>query len=174
MSDVSNLPVAVERVGGALEHVVRDIESYTHSQYPLVRRGQIALARLVEKHPSFNTEQRISLLVDAFAYHGVANGGMLDQLLQEYGVEKVHLAVDYLYEVGQRDRGNESRDSLSDMKKIRRVLELRDKLEALHYEVSTTEQLDMLIHELRGLNVAVNLDDEQILDALEGDGENAG
>lgn len=187
----ANLPLPlVTRVGGALEKVISNIEVYTSPEYPLDRQGQMALARMVEDRPALNTEARIALLVDALAWHGVNQRVEFTSLMDEFGIEDVYLALDYLYEVGTRsqakkvnpdlnedelaaararakraqDRGEDQpkADQFNNMAYVRQVVELISRLRAANKDVGTVEMLDARIYELGGLSFAVEASDENI------------
>lgn len=161
----ANLPAIVTRVGGALEKVVSEIEAYTDERYPLTRNGQMALARMIEDRPELNSESRVSLLVDALSYHGVNQRTEFTALVDRYDIEVVYLALDYLYEVGQRDRGTTtpvSNDKYNSMKYVREVVELIIKLRALGVHVSGVESLSDVVYHLGGLDLAIDASDEDI------------
>lgn len=161
----TNLPAIVTRVGGALEKVVSDIEAYTDEHYPLTRNGQMALARMVEYRPELNSEARVALLVDALSYHGVNQRKEFTALVDRYDIEIVYLALDYLYEVGLRDRGTKasvSREKYNSMKYVRNVVELITRLRAMNAYVSDTESLNDIVYQLGGLDLAIDTSDEDI------------
>jgi hypothetical protein len=187
----ANLPLPlVTRVGGALEKVISNIEVYTSPEYPLNRQGQMALARMVEDRPALNTEARIALIVHALAWHGVSQRVEFTSLVDEFDIEDVYLALDYLYEVGTRSqakkidpnlseaelaagkerakraqvRGDDQTkpDPFNDMTYVRQVVELIIRLRAAGKEVSAVETLDARIYELGGLSFAVDASDENI------------
>ena len=160
----ANLPAIVTRVGGALEKVVSEIEAYTDERYPLTRNGQMALARMIEDRPELNSEARVSLLVDALSYHGVNQRAEFTALIDRYDIEVVYLALDYLYEVGQRDRGTAlvKDNKYNSMKYVREAVELIVKLRAMDVHVDGVESLSDVIYQLGGLDLAIDASDEDI------------
>lgn len=98
----TNLPAIVVSVGGDLQKVVAEVENYTDVRYPLTRGAQMGLARIIERHPELNTEPRVALLVDILSWHGVDQLQELNEILEEYDLDHVYLAVDYLLEDGER------------------------------------------------------------------------
>lgn len=161
-----NLPVIVSRVGGELEKVISDIESYTSPEYPLNRKGQIALARMIEDRPELNTEPRIAFFVDALAFHGVGQSAEFISLINdlEDDVETVYLALDYLYEVGERDHDDQTESLIGNrvrrfdpMKRVMRVVELIQRLRESGVEVSSVETLSDCAYRLGGFNEAIGV-----------------
>lgn len=159
MSD--NLPAIVTRVGGELEKVVSDIENYTSGQHPLDRKGQMALARMVEDRPELNTESRIALLVDALTWHGLEQKNAFMALVDDNDVETVYLALDYLFEEGEREhdtdrKARESEDKsklYSSMRHVSRVVDVIVKLRESGVEISNVERLSDCIYQRGGLNL---------------------
>ncbi len=188
--NTANLPAIVTRVGGALEQVISNIEVYTSPEHPLNRQAQMALARMIEDRPTLNTEARISLLVDALAWHGVDQRLQFASLMDEFDVEDVYLALDYLYEVGTRSKSKKVNPNLSedeqaqaaartkraqergedqayvdpynDMKYVRQVVELIIRLRAADKDVDSVETLSDRIYQLGGLSFAIDASDENI------------
>ena len=161
----TNLPAIVTRVGGALEQVVSEIEAYTDERYPLDRRGQMVLARMIEDRPELNSEARVALLVDALSYHGANQRKKFTVLVDSYGIEVVYLALDYLYEVGQRDRGTTtpaSNAKYNSMKYVGEVVELIIKLRTMDVHVSSVESLSDIVYHLGGLDLAIDASDDDI------------
>lgn len=165
-----NLPVLVQRVGGELAKVVSDIESYTSPEYPLDRKGQMALARMVEDHADLNTEPRIAVLVDVLAFHGVKQSAEFIQLFKdaendaELDLETVYLALDYLYEVGERGHDDDTEALIGanvrrfdPMKRIMRVIELIQRLRESGIEVSSVETLSDCTYRVGGFNEAIGI-----------------
>lgn len=104
------LPLIVRQVGGALETVMSDLDNYTDDRYPIERVSQIAISRMIQKNPDLNNEENIAMLVDMFSFHGVsgADRTTLNKLLQDYPVESIHIAFEYLYEMGIRGQGTQA------------------------------------------------------------------
>ena len=103
---MANLPAVIIRSGGAIEKIVgTELAAYTDERFPLVRKDQFALGRLVEARPELNTEARVAVLVDMMAYHGHHVDAQLRKLLDHHDPEVIGFALDYLYEVGKKDRG---------------------------------------------------------------------
>lgn len=119
-----NLPAIVQSVGGALLQVVSNVEAYTTEEHPLTVNGQRSLAQLVRQRPELNTEPRVALLVDALAHHGVDQMKEFHELLDEYDIDLVYLALDYLFEVGVRDQVTATEKKAA-RRKIERDLALR-------------------------------------------------
>lgn len=160
-----NLPSIVTNVGGALERVITDIEAYTDERFPLPRRGQFALARLIETRPDLNSEARVALLVDAMSHHGVTQAEELKRLIDEYGIEDTHLALDYLYEVGERSRGTQQKSFIS-MTNVKKVIEIVINLRAHEVSVTSVEHLSDIIYQIGGLDAAYDADAESIDSAM--------
>lgn len=165
---MNNLPVPVTKVGGALAQVTSSIELYTDERFPLTRKDQYGLARMMESRPELNTEPRVALLVDAIAHHGVEQLTQFGQLLDTIDVEVVYLAVDYLYEIGKRGRGasqsaGKLSEQMADMDKIRSTAELAEVIVGLNQGiVPDTEQLHDYVTKLGGLNAALDMSDADI------------
>jgi hypothetical protein len=139
-----NLPAIVQSVGGALLQIVSDIEAYTTEEHPLTINGQRSLAQLVGQRPELNTEPRVALLVDALAHHGVDQMKEFNELLDEYDIDLVYLALDYLFEVGVRDQITAAEKKAA-KRKIERDLALQDPFAS---EVSIKRQAEIEISDL--------------------------
>jgi hypothetical protein len=111
-TETANLPDIVRRVGGDLEKVISNLPAYVDERFPLDRFKQIALGRLVEAKPELNNENDIAKIVDLLTFHGIDRDQMndLNVLLDTYGTDDVWTAINYLYEIGLRDRGVASED----------------------------------------------------------------
>jgi len=158
-----NLPAVVKRVGGALELIVSNLEAYTQPEYPLTRRGQIALGLIVEEHPGLNTEDRLALLVDILTYHGIYQRTEFMAIDEDHGIEIVYLALDYLYETGDRGRGkDEDSQAANDMRRVRRTAELIVRLQEAGFNVGSVEQLDDLAHAFGGLDQAFAASEDNV------------
>lgn len=184
MATTTNIPAIITTVGGPLERVVKNIESYTDSNYPMSRQNQMALARIVEVRPDLNNEHDLGLLIDALTYHGVGQYGKeFLKLVDTYGIEMAHLAVDYLYEVGERDRGRQHKDTQptiyntirtgwqmrSGVRTMERVIKLVARVNALGEDYGVTignvEELDTFVGNLTvdDIDDVLDLADEDIV-----------
>ena len=105
VTTAAKLPVAITRLGGDLEKVMREIDSYTDPAFPLDRKGQFAVARLIERHPDLNREEYVAIIIDLFAFHGVGSGAKLADIISEYGISTSQIVFTYLYESAERTRG---------------------------------------------------------------------
>ena len=170
----ANLPVAVTRVGGALQTVSSQIEAYTDPRYPLARRSQIALARIIEDRPELNTEARIAMMVDAFSFHGVDEAAAFTAITDEFGLETTYLALDYLYEVGERGRGTTTGDRepirrlFKGMDSVRNVADLITELRDSGLQVEGVNTLSDLVFRLGGLQRALNADRDDFASLVDG------
>lgn len=176
MSNVTEAPIAVIQVGGALQKIVTtELEAYTDPRYPLTEVSQIALARIVEAFPALNTEPRVAMLVDAYSFHGIDSSSEFRALIDEFDLETAYLAMDYLYEVGQRDHGpqierHRARKILPlGMIAIRNVIELIVAIRDTGTPVMTTIGLSDIVYKLGGLQKALIVDYAAIQAAAEGD-----
>lgn len=170
----SSLSRAVTRVNGALVKVLSDPAYGT-----LNKRTQTALARLIEDRPALNTQHSVEKLVDLAHFHGVSQMSVLGTQIDEYGVDEIHLAVDYLYEIGERGRaGDKSRTrtvgtDFSDryktgMDSVERVAALiRDLTKITGQALDDLEQLGDLVEKLGGLDAALDMNTYELESALE-------
>lgn len=175
----ATLSPAVIRVGGAMEKVFEKSEDYVG--YPVSKRLQTAIARLVEARPelSLNSEDSIVKILDLATFHGISQMARLGQQIDEYGVETVHLAVDYLYESAERGRAGDKTDLvfngfgiprryMTGLDSVDKVAELIGNLTAVTGTAfSGVERLDDVISELGGLKKALNLSTLEMAQALE-------
>jgi hypothetical protein len=147
-----NLPLIIRQVGGALESVMSDLNNYTDDKYPIQRVSEIAIARMVQRNPDLNNENDISKLVDMFSFHGVegAARNTLNELLKHNSVDDIHIAFEYLYEMGLRGQGSTASSGdpeydvllltvtlqkLEDMADAGRKVHSADKLLAMEWDV---------------------------------------
>ena len=168
-SSTANLPAIVTNVGGALEKVVRELGLYTDVNHPLSERGSVELARFVELRPDLNQEHYVALIVDALAYHGVDSAPELGRTVDDFDTEIVHQALDYLYEVGKRGRGQEEKgktDWFGDTG-IRAVCQLITDLESEGYTYDTVEGFTDVVFALGGLEEAVTLSEHELTEILD-------
>ena len=121
-----NLPAIVQRVGGALEAVVSEIDRYVDERFPLDRVNLIALSRVIEHNPELNTEQTVGFMVDALSYHGIGGRQRAPffKLVQRFGADNAALALEYLLDAGYRDRGEaaQSREPKNSLRYVKAVL----------------------------------------------------
>lgn len=145
-TETANLPDIVRRVGGDLEKVISNLPAYVDERFPLDRFKQIALGRLVEAKPELNNENDIAKIVDLLTFHGVDRDQMndLNVLLDTYGTDDVWTAINYLYETGFRDRGQESNDgsNSSAFVYVRAVINRMAELRSTGKKVVNEEVLD--------------------------------
>jgi hypothetical protein len=102
-----NLPDIIHRVGGALEMVMVEINSYVDQRFPLSRVDQIMIGRITENCDGLNTARGVDLLVNAVSFFGISGEQQwtLVDLISAHGIEEVHQALEYMYEAGIRSRG---------------------------------------------------------------------
>jgi hypothetical protein len=129
-----NLPAIVTRVGGALELVISRLEMYEDARFPIDRVNQIALAKVVEAKPDLNNENDLAFIVDSLSYHGISRQQRKNfyQLIDLYGAQQVNTALEYLVEMGVRDRGDAAQfgreNSLAFVRSVlERIVELEEK-----------------------------------------------
>ncbi len=158
---MTNLPAIVEKVGGALLHVLLDLEPYIGAQR-LDRRDQIRLARIVEADPALNTEPRVGLIVDMMVYHGQSVDMTIRELLDNgHAIEDIYLAIDYLYEFGERDGrdGSVSRD-LRSAERFVNLVELITQLKSIDINVDGLSSLGFYVVRAGGLDECADLTGE--------------
>jgi hypothetical protein len=160
-----NLPEIVARIGGAFEMVVRNVVHYTDEKFPLIREAQEALARVIEAHPEFNTEERVTLLIDARVFHGVPFGYEFDELLDEFGLDIVGFVLDYLYNIGE-DTTVDPRLNWHGPKGLHAVCTLVEALRDEDIELNSPEVMDSIIWKLGGLAEATNMEIKEVIARL--------
>lgn len=184
----ANLPVAITRLGGDLEKAMREIDLYTDPAFPLDRKGQFAVARLIERHPDLNREEYVAVIIDLFAYHRVGSGVKLADVISDYGIATSQIVFTYLYESAVRTRGegvkmpkhrlspaipdrfpdkggNETK--WSGAMSIGEICELILTLEAENFEVYDASRLDEAIQYLGGLYKACSMSPDQVASAFQ-------
>ncbi|MEY3697015.1 MAG: hypothetical protein RJA41_665 [Actinomycetota bacterium] len=114
-TETANLPDIVRRVGGDLELVISNLPAYVDERFPLSEAKQKHLAKIIENNPRLNNENDISNLIDILSYHGVTREQLsterFNALIENYSVQDLSTAFNYLYEIGIRDRGDANEDS---------------------------------------------------------------
>lgn len=93
-----NLPALARQTGGAL------VEVLGWPQYQgLPTNLQTAIAMTVAQDvQKLNTEHAVDLLADAASFHGEALNRWFSDLIAEHGVDRVHLSIEYLWDLGLR------------------------------------------------------------------------
>lgn len=188
ITTTAKLPVAITRLGGDLEKVMREIDSYTDPAFPLDRKGQFAVARLIERHPDLNREEYVATIIDLFAYHGVGSGAKLADVISEYGIATSQVVFIYLYESAERTRGkgmkapergffhaqptrfpdkggNHTR--WSGVASVAEICELILTLEAANFEIYDANRLDQAIQYLGGLYDACSKSSDEVAAAFQ-------
>lgn len=159
----NNLPVLAVRTGGALVKVLSELER--HATKPLDRRAATAISRIVTDLPELNTEARVSMLVDLVSFHGEKADSWLARMFEDFNIEVVYLAIDYLYEAGYSDRKSDSNvDNSNDHQEslrsdIEELCDLIERLQRLVGDDITVQGLNVYILRV-GLAGASSMDDD--------------
>lgn len=167
----ANLPALIERTGGALLKVMTDLDAYVDPKYPLTRKGQLAIGRIVQDFPALNTEQDIELLVEIMSRHGVTSTNALRGYLNDFGTRFTYLAITFLFEEGKHGHRGKDEDLFAPGKKyqpmqyVRSVLELIENASS-YLEIDTIEEISDLVESLGGLEDALKLSSERLEIAL--------
>jgi hypothetical protein len=164
-TETANLPDIVRRVGGDLELVISNLPAYVDERFPLDRFKQIALGRMVEARPSLNNEKDIAKIVDLLTFHGIDRDQMndLNVLLDNHGTDDVWVAINYLYEIGLRDRGvaSEEESKTNAFVFVRAVLNRMAELRANGKKVVNEEVLDATTWDINDYIEEGDLDEYQ-------------
>jgi hypothetical protein len=164
-TETANLPDIVRRVGGDLEKVISNLPDYVDERYPLDRFKQIALGRLIEAKPKLNNEKDIAKIVDLLSFHGIDRDQMndLNVLLDNHGTDDVWTAINYLYEIGFRDRGiaSEEDSKTNAFVFVRAVLNRMAELRAQGKKVVNEEVLDATVWDINEYIDDADLDEYQ-------------
>lgn len=164
-TETANLPDIVRRVGGDLELVISNLPAYVDERFPLDRFKQIALGRMIEARPSLNNEKDIAKIVDLLTFHGIDRDQMndLNVLLDNHGTDDVWVAVNYLYEIGLRDRGiaSEEESKTNAFVFVRAVLNRMAELRASGKKVVNEEVLDATTWDINDYIEEGDLDEYQ-------------
>lgn len=158
------LPMPAQRVGGELVKVLQDLPAYTDARHPLTQQRQYALATLVEQNPQLNNEPSLSLLVDAFSYHDAASKEFRE-LIGRFGIDRVYIALELLYQIGLRSRGDnrdENRAKRSRPRMVASLCELQVRLAANDIDIDSEEALWEWVQSLGGLEAATDASDADI------------
>lgn len=167
----ANLPALIERTGGALLKVMSDLDAYVDPKYPLNRKGQLAIGRIVQDFPALNCEQDVELLVEIMSRHGVTSMSVLRGYLNDFGTRFTYLAITFLFEEGKHGHRGKDEDQFSPGKKyqpmqyVRSVLELIESASA-YLEIDSVEEISDLVESLGGLDDALKLSPERLEIAL--------
>lgn len=164
-TETANLPEIVRRVGGDLELVISNLPAYVDERFPLDRFKQIALGRMIEARPSLNNEKDIAKIVDLLTFHGIDRDQMndLNVLLDNHGTDDVWVAINYLYEIGLRDRGiaSEEESKTNAFVFVRAVLNRMAELRASGKKVVNEEVLDATTWDINDYIEEGDLDEYQ-------------
>jgi hypothetical protein len=162
----TRLPVRVGRVGGALASVL----AWEQHIAVLTRSQMFVIADIVQKFPDLNTEFAVDLLADLAGYHGQQMNSWFDALIDEYGIERIHLAVQCMEEFGIRTaaenaaaEGDEEDGTLADM------LAWFQRLAELEYDVHSVEGLSNYILILGGWSNAKRFTTDELRKVLVGE-----
>lgn len=174
----ATLSPAVIRVGGAMEKVFENTQPYVG--YQINKRVQTAIVqRLIEGRPALNNEQSLVKILDLATFHGISQMVRLGKQIDEYGLPTVHLAVEFLFEYGERGRSGDKTNQLvngfgmprrymTGMDSVDRVAELIIDLSALAAStLDSVEQVGDLVTLLGGLNKTLDMSTQQLANALE-------
>ncbi len=176
--EASSIPAVVARVGGPLEEISKDIVAYVG--VPVSKRVLRTLARFVQKHPDLNNQTDVELLVGLIAIHGISMMSELGRLIEEYGVAVVALAVDYLYEAGERNRavdpainsaskmiynGPPAKDGMDSVELLADIIQALP-AEAGMSDITTPEELDGIVERLGDVKTFLTMSAHEIAQRL--------
>lgn len=161
MSDSNNLPVFVQQVGGSLAEVL----AWPHHLKVLSISQKANISMIVDQNPSLNTERCVDMLADLAGVYKERLGPWFNLLVEESGLEDVHLAVEALYELGVCSVGEmqtmKERDQTSHPLEL--MLALMDRLRLVPHHFTEVEELAHLIERLGGWAEACNLHNDPTL-----------
>jgi hypothetical protein len=141
-----NLPVLAQRIGGDLVEVLGWKQ---HQLLPV--QVKYAIAKFVQNNPELNTIQRVDFLADLAGFHGQALNEDVAYLVNDYGVETVYLAVDYLYQSGERSRTEQSFEDIETS--IQALANLAD----VGILLFDSERLDYYLSQLGGFRAVADM-----------------
>jgi len=147
----TNLPVLAKQIGGALASV---LSWKQHADLPY--EVKFAITELVAKKPSLNTEKSVDLMADMVGHHGQEFDEDFAKLINKHGVEIVYLAIDYLYESGQRSKTNQ------DFNDVLLAIDAFKKLSKAGCDIANLELMDLYIHELGGFKEVAYMNQKRI------------
>jgi hypothetical protein len=149
-------------IGGPVAKIARNPKAWIDRRFPATRDDLDAVALVVRDRPEYNTDDSAGKLLDIFAWHRLNSIGYVRDLVDTYGLDRVTLALELLFEAGvhahrDRDRANESKyDPTAGIKEL---LELFSEIEDMNPDFEfTPESLNDLaertgdIKELMGLS----------------------
>lgn len=156
------LPAIVVTAGGALAEVL------AWQQYRGLPAGTMyGIIAVVETYPELNTQSAIDLLADAVSHYGVELSVWFEELLRLHGIDRVHLAIESLTELGIRPRRDPNNRDVPEIGTLRDMLELLEKLADAGLAAATTEGVADRILLLGGWIAATRLSVEEIQDIRE-------
>jgi len=111
MSDTTSTAIVLSpkarEVGGELARIFSDsTELARYTAGPLNRKDARAIGNAIVDYPELNTEHAIAMLAWWASFHGEPIGKWMDDLLSQYPVYDIDLALNYLYEEGIRARAD--------------------------------------------------------------------
>lgn len=176
--ETPSVPAVVARVGGALEEISKDIVAYVG--VPVSKRVLRTLAGFVQKRPDLNNSTDVELLVGLIAIHGISMMSELGRLIEEYGVAVVSLAVDYLYEAGERNRavdpainsaskmvynGPPAKDGMDSVESLAEIIQALP-AEAGISDITTCEELDGIVERIGDVDTFLTMSAHEIAQLL--------
>lgn len=141
MSD--NLPL-VMRAGGEVAEVL----SWSQHQN-ITDVAKNAIARFVINNPEF--AHSVDLLADIVSFHGVDFDADIRRFVREHGADVVHLANQYLYEIGRLSNTEHDFDDIEYA--IAALANLRD----AGVELADAEQVDRCLYRLGGFEAVSHM-----------------
>ena len=169
MSAIIAVPAAKE-LGGALVRIMADRKEIArYAAGAIDEETELAVTKMVVDNPDLNTENRIGAMLWLASFHGEVIDLWLIELNREYKSEDVLLVIDFLYEIAVRT-GKGSLDETSNDDSRQSVSYLLEFLEIYAQlddqpDIHTTERLSDLVEKLGGLDVVLDIDTRDALEA---------
>jgi len=162
MSD--NLPIAAREMGGAIVTVL------DWSQHRMLSpKTQYAIGFVVSQRPELNTEERVDIIADMAGFYGEEIDAEMTRIFDDFPVELVHAALDFLYETtwwGDADELKSKPTNESNRYALRATVRLLEAFQNNDYVVNDCALLDELVRKLGGLEVAWQLNEQEIATKL--------
>lgn len=129
-------------IGGALATIAQSPEAYVDRRFSATRDDLDSVALVVRERPDLNTEDAVGKLLDVFTWHRLSSIAYVRDLIDTHGLDRVTLALDYLFESGVHAHRQHNLESATDGKPydptmgIKELLELFDEIKEINPDIS--------------------------------------
>lgn len=147
MSGDSRLPAFVQGVGGSLTEVL------AWSEYASLTIAQkVNVSMIVDRNPSLNTVPCVDMLASVATAYKEKLGPWFNLVLEENGIQDVHMAIELLSELGVCSPGEMQQlgEGEHQIHPLELTVDLIDRLRQDGYTFEGTEALAIIVEDLGG------------------------